>query len=364
MRERPPEHGVVSPLAASVGGDLLVGEHGAEPRAPVDRRLAQPGQPVGVDHPAPVDGVEVGPLGVPLRRGATARLELLDQLVDGARPVGVGVVPGVEDLQEDPLGPPVVVVVGGGDGAAGVVAQSEGPQLAPHVRDVGLGGGAGMGAGLACVLLSRQAEGVVAQGVQHVVAGHPAEPGEHVGGDVAERMSDVEPRARGVGEHVHHEELGAVRDEGPPGREVADRVGCVEGALGLPVALPLLLDLVGERGVVTVDRWLGGGRLGHRGHRLPGGPRGVRDAQRAPAVARARSGQKVPRSRRAIPRSPTAITPSAPSCRTTPTGLWPGNSSNTSAPKSTATATSTTLTTGIEKRSARSGRRAGSARCR
>ena len=75
---------------------------------------------------------------------------------------GVGVVPGVEDLEEDPLRPAVVVRVDRRDGAAVVVAEAEAAQLARHDRDVRLGRRARVLPRLDGVLLGRQAEGVVA----------------------------------------------------------------------------------------------------------------------------------------------------------------------------------------------------------
>jgi hypothetical protein len=59
-------------------------------------------------------------------------------------------------------------------------------------------------------LLGRQAEGVEAHRVQHVEAAHPLEAGVDVGGDVSERVTDVQPDPRGVGEHVEDVELGAL----------------------------------------------------------------------------------------------------------------------------------------------------------
>jgi len=44
-------------------------------------------------------------------------------------------------------------------------------------------------AGLDGVLLRRQAERIIAQGVQHVFAEHAVEPGECVGGNVSERVA-------------------------------------------------------------------------------------------------------------------------------------------------------------------------------
>ena len=119
--------------------------------------------------------------------------------------VGFRVVPGVVDLQEDPLRPPVVVDVGGRRTAPRVVAEPERAQLALHVRDVLLGGDARVRARLHRVLLGRQAERVVAHRVQHVEAVHALEARVHVGGDVAERVADVEPDAARVREHVEHE---------------------------------------------------------------------------------------------------------------------------------------------------------------
>ncbi len=49
LLERLAEHGEVPPVAATVGGDLLVRHHGAEPGTPVDRGVLEVGEPVRVD---------------------------------------------------------------------------------------------------------------------------------------------------------------------------------------------------------------------------------------------------------------------------------------------------------------------------
>ena len=166
------------------------------------------------------------------------------------------VVPGVEELQEDPLRPAVVVGVGGGDLAAPVVGEAEHLDLAPMLamfRSVVI---ARVDAGLDGVLLGGQAEGVPAHRVQHVAAPHPLVAGEDVGGDVALGVADVQARAAGVGEHVEHVELG-------PGRVEARlaRVGRAEGPVLGPVRLPLRLDRPevvrrGLRGRTHVERIL------------------------------------------------------------------------------------------------------------
>ena len=256
LLERAPEHGEVAPLGAPVGGDLLVGQHRAQAGAPVDRRLVQVGQPVRVDDDLLLALVQLRPR--PARRVgaggglAGAGVQLGDQLLDRPGPVRVLVEPGAEDLQEDPLGPLVVARVDRGEGAPLVVVDAQPPQLGADRGDVGLGGDPRVLPGLHGVLLGGQAEGVVAHGVQHVVAVHPAEPAGDVGAQVAQRVADVQPRARGVREHVHREELRPVGDPLEALAQPPGRVGRVERALGLPAVLPGELDLLGQRGRVAV----------------------------------------------------------------------------------------------------------------
>src|SRR5690606_14975363 len=236
-----------------------------------DRGLVQVGEPVVVDDDPALGGGQLGPRlaeGVGALGGlAGAGVQLGDQVVDRASPVGLGVVPGVVDLQEDPLRPPVVVDVGGRDGPAGVVAQPQAAQLPPHVGDVRLGGHPRVLARLHRVLLGGQAEGVVAHRVQDVEAQHPLVAGVDVGADVAQRVSDVQPRTAGVGEHVQHVQLGPVGDPVEAGAQVPDRVGRVVRALPLPAVLPRRLDLLGE-----LRRVAEGGRVGPR---FAGGRRGL-----------------------------------------------------------------------------------------
>ena len=81
------------------------------------------------------------------------------------------------------------------------------PQLATEVDDVGLGADAWMRAGLDGVLLSGQAERVESQRMQYIAARHSVIAGVNIGRDVAERMPDVQPLTRRIGEHVLHEHL-------------------------------------------------------------------------------------------------------------------------------------------------------------
>ena len=135
--------------------------------------------------------------------------------------------------------------------------QPQPAQLAPEVDDVGLGADARVGAGLHGVLLGRQPERVEPQRVQHVAARHPEVAGVHVGGDVAERVPDVQALTRRVREHVLHEHL--VGGHRRPSVGASEPTGL--GTLNVPCSsqrlLPGLLDLARQLRGVAVLRGVG-----------------------------------------------------------------------------------------------------------
>ncbi len=54
------------------------------------------------------------------------------------------------------------------------------------------------------VLLCRQAECIVAHWVEHIVALHTLHTGIHIAADISARMTDVQPRAGRVREHIQN----------------------------------------------------------------------------------------------------------------------------------------------------------------
>ncbi len=306
LTQRLAEHREAAAFAAAVD-DLLVGQGGPELRAPVDGLLAEVGQTVGVEHPAAAAGVEAGPsrrglaAGVGGRRGPgpvvliehePAGVEIPLEFGDRTRRVHPRVVPGLVALQPDPLGPPVVVGVDGRELAVPVVAEAEPLQLATERVDRLAGGDRGMDAGLDGVLLGRKPEGVPAHRMQDVEAPHPLVAAQDVGGRVALGMAHVEPRSRGVGEHVEAVELRPIGGEaGLPG------IGRPEAGRLPPRVLPAGLDPCGQGGVVAVTRGRfggvgggGGGRGVGSAHRGASRGQGVTAPPRAVAVAAARGG--------------------------------------------------------------------------
>ncbi len=149
-------------------------------------------------------------------------------------------------LDEEPLVPLVVLGQEGGDLPVPVVADAHLLDLALHLLDVGPGPHGGMDAVLDGGVLRRQAEGVPAQRVHHLVPAHAPEPGHHVAQGVVAHVPHVDPAA-GVGQHHQHV-------EGPVAGFQLRRSGRAE-RLGLR---PALLD----------DRFLLQGLKGH------GGPHG------------------------------------------------------------------------------------------
>ena len=179
----PLDRGARAPAAAV--DDLLVGEHGAFDRIPVDLGVALVREPLLV-HPA-----------------------------------------------EHPLLPAVVVRGAGGELAGPVVAEAEPPELGLHVRDVPVRPLRGRHPVLDRRVLGRQPEGVPAHRLEHVLAEHPLVARDHVADRVVADVAHVQAPAR-VGEHREAVELLA-------GRVLGD----AEGLRLLPVVLRRRLDRLG-----------------------------------------------------------------------------------------------------------------------
>ena len=87
------------------------------------------------------------------------------------------------------------------------MAEAQAAQLAAHVFNVRLGGGARVRTRLHGVLFCGQAESVVTQRMQHILTQHAVIAGIDVGSDITQGVAYVEANTGGVGEHILHEEL-------------------------------------------------------------------------------------------------------------------------------------------------------------
>ena len=148
---------------------------------------------------------------------------------------------GLQELEEDPLVPAVVLGLTGDDLARPVEGRAHRAQLATHVLDVAHRPLGRMDTALDGGVLRRQAEGIEADGEEHVVAVHAHEARVRVGRRLDVPVADVQV-TRGVG--VHREQVvGRAR--------VVLEVGVIEAEL-VPSLLPVGLD---GRRVVALDRW-------------------------------------------------------------------------------------------------------------
>ena len=137
-----------------------------------------------------------------------------------------------EELEEDPLRPAEIILIGRGELAVPIDGEAEHLQLASEIVDVALGLDGGVFAGRDRVLLGRQAEGVPAHRVEDVEAVGLLVAGEDVRSGVAFRVADVQAGAGGVGEHVQDVVLRLA---------AGDRLSA-EGGAGFPGGLPLLFE--------------------------------------------------------------------------------------------------------------------------
>ena len=202
----------VAALAAAVGGDLLVGEHRAEPGTPVDRRVGDRTR-AGTSRraarcssaPRSSNGTSSGVAKRPARSSCTS---VADRRGRGRRP-----------RRTRSCRSAGRSTASSGSTATSVVAgPRRGSWPRPSARSwrcmvamFCFGRDARVRAGLHRVLLGGETERVVAHRVQHVEAVHALEARVHVGGDEAERMADVQPDAARVREHVEHEQAAADR---------------------------------------------------------------------------------------------------------------------------------------------------------
>ena len=140
--------------------------------------------------------------------------------------------------QKEPLVPPVVVRQTRRHLGGPVVAQAEAVHLHPHRRDVLLRPLARRRVVLERGVLRRQAEGIPAHRMQHVVALHPHVARQRIADRIVAHVAHVQ-LSGGIGQHLEHVILRL------PARR---RLGCVQLRLRGPPRLPARFNL---RRVVT-----------------------------------------------------------------------------------------------------------------
>ncbi len=234
-------HGIAATDGEAVD-HLVVSQHSAQLGTPVHGDVGQISQTVIHQHLLLLDLVPA----IPLLSGEFHRLrvggikalsalfsEMLHKGSYRKRLVGGIVIVMLEELEESPLRPFVVLRLAGPHLAAPVETEAYFVQLLAVAVDILLRGDGRMLTRLDSILLGRQAVGIVSHGMQHVEALQPLVAGVDVAGDIAQRMTHMQSRSRWIGEHVQN---------------IIMRFGAVVFHLIHPLLappfLPLLLNLV------------------------------------------------------------------------------------------------------------------------
>ena len=141
---------------------------------------------------------------------------------------------GIEELQEQPLGPAVVVGMAGGDLPLPVDRKAQPLQLAAHLGNVLLGPVRRIDAPFNRRVLRRQPERIPAHRMQHAPAPHALHAGIDIGDHIVAHMAHVQA-PRGIGEHR----------EGIAGLSFALLRGVVQIEF-TPAPLPAFFNRLGE----------------------------------------------------------------------------------------------------------------------
>src|SRR5690606_15884759 len=94
------------------------------------------------------------------------------------------IVPGIEQLHEDPLCPTVIPRIACTHLPAPVKRKANMVQLFAVALDVGLGGNCRMLSRLDGILFGRQTKGIVSHGMQYIEPPESLVPGKNVGSDI------------------------------------------------------------------------------------------------------------------------------------------------------------------------------------
>ena len=172
-----------------------------------------------------VADVALAALGVLVRENDLTGRAVVDE---GLVPEGKAV---VEHLQEDPLGPLVVVLFGGVDDTGPVEGVTDLFELVGELRDVLVRDLTGVHAGLDGIVLGREAVGVKADREQDIVALHAAFAGHDFEAGIGLDVSDVHAGARRVRELDKAVEL-----------RLFGEVDGMEHTGVFPLVLPFFLD--------------------------------------------------------------------------------------------------------------------------
>ena len=208
---------VVTPLTQSID-HFFVGQHSSQRRAPVHQRI-------GLIRQAEfflIIGNRTLTLSLNLRRNR--------QLANRAAFFRLGIEPGIEQHQENPLRPTEVLNVCRRQLAIPIVAEAEHFQLTTKVADIAFGRFTRGRIGFDSMFFSRQTERIETHWMQDRLASSSAVATNDIGGRVAFGVSNMQTIPAGVRKHVQNVNFLAL-----------DCIWSLERLVLVPVSLPTRL---------------------------------------------------------------------------------------------------------------------------
>ena len=114
----------------------------------------------------------------------------------------------LEELQENPLGPLVVIGIGGIDFPGPVKGETQALELVLEVGYIVLGDDFRVDVILDGIVLGGQTKGVPAHGIENIIAFHTALAGQNIQCGIGARMTHMQTLSRRIGEFHQRIELG------------------------------------------------------------------------------------------------------------------------------------------------------------
>ena len=102
------------------------------------------------------------------------------------------------ELQEDPLGPLIIVWPAGREAPVPVKGKTHSAKLLGKMLDILLRNHMRMRVGLDGIVLRRKAKGIKSDGKENIITLHPAFSGQDLDGGIGLNMSDMHPCAGGI----------------------------------------------------------------------------------------------------------------------------------------------------------------------
>ena len=173
-----------------------------------------------------------------------------NELFDRPRGLLFGVEPGIIKLQKYPLGPTVIVRVGGVYFAGPIITEADFSELAFEPTDVLSCRNGWMEPCFDRELFGRQSEGIPSHWMEDVKTFHPLVSSDDVGRGVPFQMADVKTFTARIWEHVEHVEL---RFPGIKSRLI--RIWRLKGFAGQPMLLPFRFEFSKGKLFSSLAHW-------------------------------------------------------------------------------------------------------------